>query len=384
LSTDEQPKNVLAISVATRNFLFILIYYFFSLAGSTLTNNHIQPHKMFDPRSADSYDVKFLVGPEKRQFQANKFALGYISTVFHRMFFSNFPSEDEIVVPDVDAGAFSVMMNSISGQAVTVNAENIAQVFYAAEKYDLQQLRQICSNFVVNMVDKTNALTILNTYHQYNESDINEKCLSIILDDPILFFNKPEFVQASSDVVRSICKPTYINCGKQNVKNALFRWMEKNGLEKYNNTEDWFQLVESHFQITKDELESKIMRQNVFQQFNYSVTEKEEITTSFTLEEPYLFLHGFGLVMGKVRKETFNFHLEIGGLSHCHRHKKFTAEKLGPKNVVSIRDIFLAKTPLGLHKLIRVRIQFEGGDIKRPCIQRNNQDSFVSHLILSK
>jgi BTB/POZ domain len=337
---------------------------------------------MTDPGSEDSFDVKFLVGSEQRAINAHKFILAAISSVFRRMFFSDFPSENEIVITDIDANVFEIMINSIYGREIILNAENIAQVFYVTEKYELRLLRQVCRSFIVNSINSTNALAILNTYYQFNESEINEKCLSIILDDPILFFKKPEFVEASGDVIRSILKPTRINCTASVVKSALSSWMSKNGMGNDDDQEKWFDVVENHLQITKDELETKVTMNHVFRKIDHSCYSVQALETGFCLEDG-MFLHGFGLVLGNAR-ETFT--VEITTTRKAQKLVNQTVQRQeqgeGQENSVSIQDVFFEKVPI-LNGQLKIRIVFLRPS-KRPCVQYNKQDSFVSYLILSK
>jgi BTB/POZ domain len=343
---------------------------------------------MIDPRATDFYDVKFLVGPEKHVITGNKIALACASTVFHRMFFSDFPNQNEIIIPDIEEEAFKAMINSISGRDVILTLANVGQVYYAAEKYDLPFLRRVCKTFVVNSTNSTNALTILNTFQNYNESDINEKCLSIILDDPLTFFKKPEFLKAPAEVVRTILKPTYINCSTHDLTTALKDWMAKNGLGNYQG-DKWIHVVENQLKITREDLEMKMPRQNLFNQFNYSMPLKQINTVvlqqsssnTFNLDHTQFFLQGFGLVMGKVRIENFTVHISNEkGLDHS--LGKFMVEKKGPIDVVSIQDVFFQKTPI-FHDKLKITLRFVSNNY-RPYVQYKDKDTCVTHLILSK
>jgi BTB/POZ domain len=341
---------------------------------------------MADHRSAFKCDVRFLVGPEKHVVQANKFGLAYNSSVFQRMFFSDFPSESEIVVPDVDADAFQVMIDSISGRDVQINADNIAHVYYAAEKYDLMLLRRVCKAFLANFIDTTNAMDVLNRFHHYNESDIYEKCLSIILDDPLTFFGKAEFLKAPADVIRSISKSTSINCSTEDIKGALANWLNANRGESgvyvgINQTEALLESIENRLQIKKEELLFKSMRQNLFHQYKYSKCSKHQIETSFELGKGPLFLHGFGLILGIVSDERVEFSFYIG--NKYHSIPKITLVKKGPKELVSIQDVFIKKIPITTDS-VHVVVKFDRQHVERSCIQFNNQDNFVSYLIVSK
>jgi BTB/POZ domain len=337
-----------------------------------------------DPRASVANDVAFLVGSKKRIIKGNKAFLAFTSTVFHRMFFSDFPSKNEIEIPDVDADAFQVMINSLSGKAVNLNADNVAQIFYLAEKYDLQFLRQVCKTFIVNSIDSSNALALLNTFQHYNESDINEKCLSIILDDPLVFFNKPEYPKAPADVVRRIFKSHCINCSTQDVKIALLDWMKKNGKLENNEVTKWVEEVENQLQITREELEMKMLRQSLFRQTSYTTVEnKYTFKNTFILEGKMgFFLHGFGLILGKVERETFTVTITTG---NCGSQSlgSFTVEKKGPIDIVSIQDVLFKKISI-FHNTVKVTVTIANNPFPTPCFQGNDEKRNLTYLILSK
>jgi BTB/POZ domain len=339
---------------------------------------------MTDPRSPDSYDVKFLVGPKKYVVQANKFLLAGSSTVFHRMFYLDFPSESTVIVPDVDAKAFDLMIGTIYGRKFNIDETNIAHIFYAVDKYDLWVMRQICLNFVKNMITSTNALTVLNSYHCYNESDINGKCLSIILDDPLSFVGKPEFLEAPVAVARSICEPMEINCTTKDLKIALSKWMDNKGLiySVYSESK-WFQTVKNILKIEKEKLERKNMRQNLFQHFDHSTTMYSHSTTVIKLEKPRVFLHGIGLVVSK--DTTVSITIKIAGKQENYCFEKIVEKKIRESSV-SIQDVFFKKIPIfATPAELTVEISFINPDEGfRPCVLYKEKISFMSYLIISK
>jgi BTB/POZ domain len=331
-----------------------------------------------DPRAAD---VKFLVGPQKRVIEGNKGGLAYASTVFYRMFFSDFPSENEIEVPDVDADAFELMINSVSGRYVIIGACNVAQVYYAAEKYNLPSLGQICKTFVVNSIDSKTALTILNTYQQYNDSEINEKCLAIILNDPLSFLRKTEFLEAPADVVRSIFKPTHINCSTQDIEKALKDWMTKN--EMVNNNDEWsiFEAVENKLKITRAELELKKMCQNVFAKSNFNFSQHDIYHVSFDLGDTPLSLLGFGLIFGKILQETFTATICHGKNLELQCEIKITVENKRPTDEFSIQNVFIERIPIS-HSKLKVQI-FYHTYFKRPYFNCVNNKTCLAYLLVS-
>jgi BTB/POZ domain len=336
---------------------------------------------MINSRCADAYDVKFLVGPEKRAVRGNKAFLSFTSTVFHRMFFSDFPSKNEVEIPDVDADVFELMMNSVTGRDAVINAGNVADVYYAAEKYDFPFLRRVCKTIIMNSIDSTNALTIFNTYQHYNDTDINEKSLEIILDNPLSFFGKPEFLKAPADVIRSIFKPIHINCSSQDIEKALKDWMAKDGMDnkKKNN---WVEMVENQLKITRAELEMKYMRRGVFMKANFhKLGYHGQFNTpfhSFDLGDTLFSVQGFGLIIGQTPQETFKVEISHGKNLQHQRCLKITVKNERPNDEVSIQNVFFERICIS-HSKINVKISNES----RSRFQLEGEDRFIAYWLVS-
>uniref|UniRef100_A0A914H2W7 BTB domain-containing protein n=1 Tax=Globodera rostochiensis TaxID=31243 RepID=A0A914H2W7_GLORO len=110
-------------------------------------------------------DVQFLVGKgdEKELLPAHKLILKASSDVFETMFrfdarnaktaaAGTDPSEEikPVEVPDVEVGAFKVMLSFIYVDDVSgLNGDNAIAVLYAAKKYDLPELVNSCLNFPI-------------------------------------------------------------------------------------------------------------------------------------------------------------------------------------------------------------------------------------------
>jgi hypothetical protein len=146
------------------------------------------------------------------------------------MFFSDFPSQNEIKIDDIDRGVFEIMLDCIYGRDFILNTTNMVDVMYAAEKYNLSNLKKFCSNFVVSVVQKENALTILGQFHNFNVIAINEKCLAIISDDPIYYLQSEKFGEVDADVVRLIFNQSRLNCSVADMTEACHNWLCHNNL----------------------------------------------------------------------------------------------------------------------------------------------------------
>jgi len=106
--------------------------------------------KLFE--SAEDSDV-FSVGDEK--IKAHKIILKARSSYFSNMFESGMRESvnGEVEVTDVDPDVFRGMLGYVYGDCIPKNLDNIAtRLFTAADKYDFEELKEICAkNIAANL-----------------------------------------------------------------------------------------------------------------------------------------------------------------------------------------------------------------------------------------
>jgi hypothetical protein len=341
----------------------------------------------------DLFDVTFVVGPERQPIRAHKLALAISSNVFEKMFLSNFPSEDEIMIDDIDQAVFEIMLNHIYHREF--NAENIIDVLYAAEKYDLTALKKVCSNFVSSMTTTENAPEILGKYQHFNNTTINEKCLSIISDDPLNFFKSDTFVTLKSDVIRTIFKQPRLNCSVNDMKSALLNWLKHNQCTEADIfVDDLYDILEKNLQISKMDIITKKYTKNVLCH-PHRCSDYEYIDhTSEKIEKNNVFIHGIGLLFGKknnyIDKELVTITLE----KNFNVLRKITqlVEKEEPKNCCTIQDVFFQKVMVkcDLNDIFYIKVRFESHNLRscfkyRPSMDDDRDSiSVISHLICTE
>mmetsp|Transcript_24305 Transcript_24305/g.33476 ORF Transcript_24305/g.33476 Transcript_24305/m.33476 type:complete len:461 (-) Transcript_24305:122-1504(-) len=105
-------------------------------------------------------DVAFSVGPEPTTFRAIRSILAASSPVFSAMLFGTMREGinntkhifEPIRLEDVTADAFRCMLQYLYGSDVvaaqSLALHNVAETLYAAEKYSLDGLKQLCLSFV--------------------------------------------------------------------------------------------------------------------------------------------------------------------------------------------------------------------------------------------
>eukprot|EP01083_Nonionella_stella_P074786 202983_1 len=131
-------------------------------------------------------DVCFEVGEEQTEFHAQRVVLAIRSPVFKAMLFGGMKeslSSDNIIIEDVTAEAFAFILRFIyTGKSTNMNAANVVSILYAAEKYQLKDIVQLCEKFVAQNLSKANVCGL------YSQTigifpKVGDKCYDFILNN---------------------------------------------------------------------------------------------------------------------------------------------------------------------------------------------------------
>jgi hypothetical protein len=338
----------------------------------------------------DLFDVTFLVGPERQPVRAHKFVLAISSDVFKKMFYSDFPSEDEITIDDIDKAVFEIMLNHTYHREFAVNTENINDVLYTAEKYNLTALIKVCANFVSSMTTTGNAHDILNKYQHFNSTIINDKCLSIISDDPLNLFKSDTFVTLKSDVIRTIFKQPRLNCSINDMKTALLNWLNHNKFTEADTFEDdLYEVLEKHLQVSKLDILSKLNTENIlrYPQSFSNYANFDFIREKFVKNNVYI--HGIGLLLGlhtgAIDKELVT--MTFIKNSTVLRTITQLVQKDEPKNGCTIQEVFFEKVMVkcDLNDTFNIEVKFQSKEY-RSCLKRRlgHENSVISYVIYTE
>lgn len=176
-------------------------------------------------------DVSFAVGKAGEVVVAHKLILTVASEVLHAQFNGNFAeskAEKPIPLPDIEPPVFLEILRYMYCDEVNLSADNVVDVYYGAEKYLLKGLVRVCLEFLEDNIDETNVLKIFNENRQHEFAKVNELCLEMILDDPLLFFEQPAFRNIQQRTLELIIQSPTINCTESQLREAVQMWIDVN------------------------------------------------------------------------------------------------------------------------------------------------------------
>ncbi|KAL1397424.1 hypothetical protein pipiens_002529 [Culex pipiens pipiens] len=180
-------------------------------------------------------DVVFVVGQQKERIYAHKLFLITASEYFYAMFNGNFKEStaEAIVVEDVEPKIFLEILRFVYCGKVDLTFDNIHEIYIHSRKYMLMELLSMASNFLEKSIESENVLKIFTQNRFYGFQFVDEKCLRLIRNNPLLYFNHEDFGLIDYESLRLIFESKRINCTDDQLMGALDVW-EKSHKDKDN------------------------------------------------------------------------------------------------------------------------------------------------------
>ena len=163
--------------------------YFSSATPLKLNRGRLQKDFINMFESADFADVKFLVQGEK--ILAHKSVLASRSVYFKNMFQADMQesSSNQVEVKDVSSTTFKAVLRFLYGENPKEEQfEPLAELVVAADKYGLDELKEICASFMGANLETENVIDALLIADMHN-------CPSLLQDAKILFRARTEAVK---------------------------------------------------------------------------------------------------------------------------------------------------------------------------------------------
>jgi hypothetical protein len=342
-------------------------------------------------------DVTFLVGPDQIPIKAHKMVLAVNSKVFHAMFYGEFveKDKDKISIDDITPDIFQQLVNSVHGKDVDLSISNAIQVLYGAEKYDLKVLKQFCVSFIGSNLDERNVLRFYSGCLPFNcAALVAEKCLAMILSDPIKFMQTNDFLELSKDALIKIIKEPKINCTSDDIKKSITGWMRKNTQHNIDAfTEETYKLLETNLKLMKSDIEAKqLYKAHIIEEMPLNYTRYEEDSRSFKINLKNL--HGIGIVTGCKSKNSSIVIVNIEIFKSKPTQsliKAFSANIVMPVNKMLIQQIMFEKTLIKLvpddELMVKLKFDYSKNQIKEKYkyrvvhIMPSGNGSIIEHTI---
>lgn len=138
----------------------------FSTALRSLINN---------PRYSD---ICFVVGQERQEVFAHRCLLACRCNFFQRLLGPGAPSP--VVLSTVPAEAFLAVLEFLYTNSVKLHRYSVLEVLTAAVEYGLEELRELCLEFVVKVLDVELVCEALQVAVTFGLEPLQERCIAFI------------------------------------------------------------------------------------------------------------------------------------------------------------------------------------------------------------
>ncbi|KAJ3429899.1 btb/poz domain-containing [Anaeramoeba flamelloides] len=111
-------------------------------------------------------DVTFYIGPNRKIFYGHRLLFAVSSPFWKKVFFSRGWKKrreevSEVILTDLSPDLFRILYNYIYKRKITLNNENYLKIYDLAERFQMEDLKNVCTSFLVNSIKPTNALDAL-------------------------------------------------------------------------------------------------------------------------------------------------------------------------------------------------------------------------------
>jgi len=148
---------------------------------------------LLDPKH---FDV--VLKCQSEEFKCHKNILGARSSVFQRMFDVDMDENNPGVVDidDINPEALKIILEFIyTGEDITKDMDDLANLIYAADKYELKGLLDLCYKRFLNTNDESKLVEMLIIADRHKLDNIKELAMARIAEDKNKFLQDEEFTK---------------------------------------------------------------------------------------------------------------------------------------------------------------------------------------------
>jgi len=177
-------------------------------------------------------DLKFLIGPGRKAIHAHRCILSARCAVFKAMFADKASGAHDkdvpLVLSDMSPEIFLSMLEFIYTNTVTLSSKTAIDVLATSLEYGLDDLRDLCVDYMDANLTVTNACDVMQAAVTYNQNDLKEKTIQFIEDNSVEVFKSKGFQEISEDTLVSILRSSRLNMDEMDLYRAVKEWATVN------------------------------------------------------------------------------------------------------------------------------------------------------------
>jgi hypothetical protein len=195
-------------------------------------------------------DVVFVVGKDKVRMPAHRILLAMSSPVFEWMLFppAAFPDKKldeklpiEIAIPDEDPAVFKAMLQCIYTDQLPIEQDAVRSYIDIALKYEIEKLKQLCTDFVAEEVNEENALDLLTLSTSLGTD--NGGIMNFVAENAEKVLESDAFLALAKASVKILLEDSKLCIGEIAVMKAVIRWGKAEAERQKKEKKQWREMI---------------------------------------------------------------------------------------------------------------------------------------------
>lgn len=206
---------------------------------AAIVKSQLNPHSLLSRlgnllQTSQWSDCTFIVGDgtTKREFRAHRILLAACSPVFEAMCFGPLAERGAILVPDLEPRAFKSLLQYVYTDNVQfASVEDACDVLYAAKKYLISNLSQMCHLYMKRNMQVKDVVTVYEYAKLLEEEALYEPCLLMMKKYALEVLNDNTYHLTSAYIAELLGSDAINGCECCLIEGAL-SWAKQECLEK--------------------------------------------------------------------------------------------------------------------------------------------------------
>lgn len=170
-------------------------------------------------------DFHFIFYPNdghRIRIPSHKLLLTKGSDVFRTMFNGSWNEINEVVIVE-SIDAFKEFLQYFYLTEVKVTMENVAEVMYLGNKYNVDECLEVCSKFLTKSINESNVCFGYNLALTYDQKSLKSFCETIIAVKTKKILSSDDFLQCDFETLTHIVKLEGLSCKESELFQACLR-----------------------------------------------------------------------------------------------------------------------------------------------------------------
>ncbi|KAJ5073330.1 hypothetical protein M0811_08738 [Anaeramoeba ignava] len=200
--------------------------------------NLFQNQNQNEKEEESYFDFEIICEQNKTSFKTHKSILSSRSYYFKSLFKSKMKEyqENKLILKDVSSSILFPILNYFYSGKIEINLENAIEILIFSSKYLIDELIEICSNFIKNNFQFETIVDILKLSESMDFNQLIDFAYKFILENFEKFIKTSFFLELEENHLNSILLNDFIPTNEIEIFQSIIKWgKHKSNIKKIKN-----------------------------------------------------------------------------------------------------------------------------------------------------